>query len=450
MALALGFTACDNYELPNPPAQNNPQEAPVAVSDITVAALTGDDAPAVYDLKTYSDEGKLMPVGTIDVANWPADYRLDVAACFMLSEPVSGKAGISVPATVQEGVIYVNADDVETAWLNITKDPAQVTLTAEYAISAVAGGEGTSVMIGGMDYRFGNYPVTIKPFPADKVIESVYVLHFGDQEVDMANSGISPYDDPEFKAVVEIPADLAAAGCEWYVTPKSGNPVYGGALDSDALVEGAKGVTNLAGPVMVTVNMEALTYTLSSAYEFVYTPGNSNGWSQAASNALTTTDYMNYSGWAYLDGEWKFDATLDWGKPFGAGSEGGKLSTDPAAGNLNADPAGVYYLNMNIVDLTYNMCLMETCGIIGSATEMGWDGQVNLTQSAENPMIWTGKVKFLGEGQWKIRFNDIWDYNLGGDMGALTQGGADIETPGEGEKTVTVNLSTLPYSVTVE
>ena len=65
-------------------------------------------------------------------------------------------------------------------------------------------------------------------------------------------------------------------------------------------------------------------------------------------------------------------------------------------------------------------------------------------------MIYRGTINFKGSGEWKIRFNDNWDYNLGGNMDNLTVGGDNIKTPGAGNKTVTVDLSKFPYTVTVQ
>lgn len=450
VAMSMGFVACDSYELPNPPAQSNPQVAPFDTDNINVTAVTPAEGEtlAALDLKAYNDENKMVPVGNLKLEDWPENYDLNLTMHMSLNEDMS--AAQTIPAAVDGDKVVVAPDELQAAIQSITKDPAEKTVWVEY--SATAGIDGNvNYYIGGPDFRFGKYSIAVKPFPVAYVIEDEYYLVSGDNKLKMNHSDVSPYDDPVFSLVTEIPADQAAAGFEWSIVSASGKTFGGTADETGTLTEGdAKGVTNLAGSVMFEINMETLAYSVFSAYEFIYTPGNSNGWNQAASNALTTTDYVTYSGWAYLNGEWKFDATLDWKKPFGNSGEEGKLSTDPGAGNLPCETPGVYYLTMNISQLTYSMTLMESCGLIGDATPAGWDGQTNLTQDAENPMIWTGKVNFAGAGEWKIRFNDNWDFNLGGDMLNLSQGGANIPTPGEGEKTVTVNLSTIPYVVTVE
>lgn len=448
LALTLGFTACDNYELPNPPAQNNPQEAPVAVSDITVAAmpLAEGETAKVLDLKAYNDANELVPLATVDCATWPATYNM-VADLYLSTEKFTTEA---IPTTIENGVIYAAPDAIEAAILAKTQDPREATMTGGIAIAAVAGEDGTPIYVGGSDYRFGNIEYTIKPYDAEFTIEDTYYLVHGDTKTALNHSEMSPYDDPAFSVVIELTDDEVSAGYAWTVVGESGI-VYGGTeeLEGDLTLNG-EGICTISGPVMFSFDMKELTYAISNAYEFIYTPGGSNSWTQADSNTLTSKDYTNYSGWAYLDGEWKFCATLDWSKPFGASDEEGMVSTSPAAGNLKANPAGVYYLTLNIISLEYTQTLMESCGVIGDATPNDWGAQTNLTQDAENPMIWTGKVKFNAGGEWKIRFNENWDFNLGGDMGDLEEGGGNFATPGEGEKTVTVNLSTRPYVVTVE
>lgn len=447
LALSLGFTACDNYELPNPPAQSNPQEAPVGVEDIVISAVPAEEGAIaeIIDLKKYNDENKLVPLAVIDCANWPTSYDM-VVSLYLKSMSYTTSA---IPVTVQGNTLYAAADDIEAAILAKTKDPNVVDFIGSFAVAAKAGDNGTLINIGGADYRFGELDYIVKPYDADYTIEDTYYLVNGDNKIKLNHSDASPYDDPEFSVVVEITDDQAAAGYEWTLVSEAGIVYSGEGLEGD-LVNGGTGVCTLGGPVMFTFNLEQLTFAINNAYEFVYTPGGSNGWNQAASNALTSSDYTNYAGWAYLDGEWKFCATLDWSKPFGLSSEEGKVSTDPTAGNLKADPAGVYYLTLNIISLDYTMTLMESCGVIGDATPNGWDAQTNLTQDAENPMIWTGKVNFNAGGEWKIRFNEDWTYNLGGEMGNLEEGGPNIATPGEGEHTVTVDLSSHPYVVTVE
>ena len=82
-------------------------------------------------------------------------------------------------------------------------------------------------------------------------------------------------------------------------------------------------------------------------------------------------------------------------------------------------------------------------GVIGDATNGedldadgtpdGWQSDRNLFHKEDNGVhTWRGVVTFRGEGKYKFRANDDWDFNIGGDLAALSQGGSDLDTPGEG------------------
>jgi long-subunit fatty acid transport protein len=129
-------------------------------------------------------------------------------------------------------------------------------------------------------------------------------------------------------------------------------------------------------------------------------------------------------------------------------AEEGKLSTDGGAGNINAGANGLYWCQVNTTELTYSLYLAETLGVIGDATPGAWDNSTALTPSADF-LVWTGDVEFKAGGEWKLRANNAWDVNLGGDMNNLSKDGSNIATPGEGVYTVTLDLSKLPYTVSV-
>lgn len=71
--------------------------------------------------------------------------------------------------------------------------------------------------------------------------------------------------------------------------------------------------------------------------------------------------------------------------------------------------------------------------VIGDATAMGWDADRNLFHKEEGGVhTWYGVVTFTDTGLYKFRANDAWDFNLGGDLANLSNGGSDIPTPGAG------------------
>ena len=147
---------------------------------------------------------------------------------------------------------------------------------------------------------------------------------------------------------------------------------------------------------------------------------------------------MNYGGFVSLDGEFKFTSEKSWdGVNYGAGAKDGALSTDGGAGNLKAEK-GFYLLKANISSLTWSAVLIQTFGLIGSATDGGWDTSTPMTfDAAKSEYSITATLK---DGELKFRANDAWDVNLGGDPEHLTFGGANIAVKA-GTYKITLSLS---------
>ncbi|MDE6796058.1 MAG: hypothetical protein K2J63_12240 [Muribaculaceae bacterium] len=198
------------------------------------------------------------------------------------------------------------------------------------------------------------------------------------------------------------------------------------------------GPTDYAGPYTMKVKPEV-------RYAYLYTPGATNDWNQAASRPLYCLDAIHYSGYAVLGGEFKFSDAPNWdGTNYGEGEEPGTLSTD--GGNLSVSPEGLYWCTANVEELTYTTYYVSTIGVIGDATPDGWNGSTALT--SDNYLVWKGVVAF-GAGEFKFRANDDWAVNLGGKLTELSQGGDNIPSPGEGTYEVTLDLSQIPYTCTL-
>lgn len=201
------------------------------------------------------------------------------------------------------------------------------------------------------------------------------------------------------------------------------------------------------GPYKVTFTpVEASVH-----YTYLYTPGAANNWNQGESQPLYSENENGpFNGYAILSPEgFKFTTALDWnGTNYGMSDEEGILSTDGEAGNLTVDEYGLYYCDVNTVDLNYSVTYISTIGLIGSACPNGWDASVALNQ--EDYLTWTGEV-YLIPGEYKFRANNEWDVNLGGDPAALTQGGDNIVFHGEeGTYMVTLDLKNIPYSCKIQ
>lgn len=225
--------------------------------------------------------------------------------------------------------------------------------------------------------------------------------------------------------------------------------------------EGAPQLESTAVTVTVT------TYTPSYP-EFVQLCGDFGGhaWNTESALPILKGDANTgvYHGVVSIYGqEWGFkviytnpkDQSVVWmGGTATSEAEPYTFSISASAGNMMqvADGAGgvegtfVFYLDLAAAQLT--MAPVSSIGLIGSATEKGWDGQTNFEYNPETGAMELKGVT-LGEGAYKVRVNDNWGnpwedpyaYNLGGDPNDMTFGGSDI--PSEpGVYDITMNLST--------
>jgi len=466
-AVCMGFASCeDGVEDSNTVAPVNPQEAIFDKANLTVAA----PAASTFDLQALNDADQACALTTVSATNVPEGYNVEMVF-EMSSDDTFGNA-LTTNVEIADGTVTVPADVLNGLYKQITKDPAVGTVYVRYAAYIVNGT--AKVRVGGPDYYVGEGTISVKPFAPEKVIEDTYYL-IGTASNGQITGGLklnhsskSQYDDPKFTITVEISSDEAANGYQWAVVPAStvaaGSGLVYGTEEPDysdgkgTLVEAADADFNYGavyeeGPYSFTFNMETLEFDNMLAIPQLYTPGNTNGWNQSASQVLTTDDFINYRGYAHLNGEFKFSTQPNWnGVNLGNANEEGMLSNDGGAGNLNAATDGLYWLTVNYPELTYTMSLIETLGVIGGMND--WGAQVNLTPGADF-LVWTGDVEMKAGQEFKFRANDNWDINLGEAEDNLKYNGANLTTDklsgwaGDGTYTVTLDLSAVPYTMTI-
>lgn len=479
--LSFGFVSCDNYEEPNPAPQTNAQGTVLKADEVTVAtALTDGET---YDLKGLNDANESIVLATVAAPNLDNySYKAVVEMSKDASFSNSGSFEATVEPANEEATLYniVAAPDALQGvyYKTISKGPKAKEVQLRYSLYTVGGDAAAKqeARIGGPDTYYGPFAMTILPFPSDLVIEDNYYLvgTACDWEVAKAiklnHSDLSPYDDPVFTFKFDvtegwwwkiIPESTFVTG-DWASGPHSqfgvevnGDESLTGILVAhDGTNEPNAGCLNVTGPYLLTINMEDMTYDFSLAIECLYTPGNSNGWSQTASQLLTTVNYSDYFGFAHLNGEFKFCSAPNWdGINFGMGGAEGQLSNDGGAGNINAGADGLYWAQANISSLTYALTPVTAVGLIGDATPSGWDAATNLTPSADF-LTWTGTMT-LKAGEFKIQCNNGWDIQMGGAADCLVTKAEDgnpanIPAPAPGTYKVTVHLDQLPYTVTFE
>ena len=183
-------------------------------------------------------------------------------------------------------------------------------------------------------------------------------------------------------------------------------------------------------------------------YPKVYTPGSFQGFDYSdTNNALSSINSDNvFEGYKYFpedNGEFLVTRIPDSSAPY-FGDNGNDGTLDQFGSNITVGPAGLYYIKADLNENTIEFDRQEW-GILGDATTVGWDSDIDLVFDAEKNALRT--VITTTDGFIKFRANDAWDLNLGDDGadGLLEFGGADIAVPA-GEYEILLNLNRPDYN----
>ncbi len=225
----------------------------------------------------------------------------------------------------------------------------------------------------------------------------------------------------------------------------------------DIRLESVLGETKLYSKV-VTFKAKTFKYVEEVVVNapFLYVPGGyqaasgyGSDWAPATAPMLTLKagqDKPIYEGYVYMMGASKFKIVNqpNWdGKNYGVGSVKGTL--DLTGADIELDGKGLYFVTVNLEKLEYSFVL-QTWGIIGSATPGGWN--------ADTDMTWDASIKSLSikldliVGEYKFRADDAWGVNYGGALGALTKDGANLPVATAGNYTVTFDVSAKTATIT--
>lgn len=273
-----------------------------------------------------------------------------------------------------------------------------------------------------------------------------------------SHSDQSVYDDPVFTITFEA----AAEGDTWFAIGDDeaceaiGNGDWSKLLGTTVASEATEGMLkpryeldgdhSLCVPastgakyIKVEINMMDGTYKITplSFEKYLWVPGNAQGWSPETAGRIVSENYNGiYTGYVYVDGGFKFCKAADWNHgDFGGDAGDGKLSN--GGGNLDWGK-GVYYVEVDLVNMTYTKTLVESMSLIGDFN--GWSGDVDLTWDAANSCF-TGDCSAVTANGWKFRINHEWNLNLGGeDCSSLWNGGNNLSATGSTVKLYPLRL----------
>ncbi len=482
-ALGLAMVSCEDFDYPNPPAQSNEQLPVLDASGVTVAQ-TANSQP--LDLKALTEAGQTISLGQLSTSGDfdPSLYTFTFGAEMATSEAFSDAKEIDC-ATTANNTATVLPDDVEAAFKELFNTIAPDEKTAWFRLKAYAQDKetGTKYRIGGEKQFYATQSLSVLPYdPGFTVEEKYYIIGTAtggqikaEGAIAMVNGGGSPYDDPEFTAFVTVTAEQAAAGYNWAVVPESTMAAGSGVVMaptveyvgestegflSDQSSTGNWNTIYTEGTYMITVDVkpnDAGNYEFSYivALDYLYVNGNGNGWDFSGASTLYTSDYKAYTGYAYLNGDFKIVKALDWDHGDYGGNADGEL-TNGGDNIPGPDPAGLYWIDANVSKMTYSLTEITTYGIIGSATEAGWDASIAMTPD-ETYTKWS-ITAVLTAGEFKFRANDGWDLNQGG-LGVdstpqepvleTTQNGSNIVISDAGTYDIVLDLSKYPYTCTL-
>lgn len=472
-ALALAWTACDDVDVDYGIPSTNPQEGIMPANGVqaTDVIATG----GLVDLDALKTDGYVTMLNITKAENLPADQTLKVVMNVASKEDMSDakKIELTVAPSDAPGVLFT-ASAPALAWDEVFKslvsrDPSAKMMYVDYVAYAERGS--SEVLLGSIGTK---QAVSVKPFGYDHEVETVYYVYGTINDgsiataVKLSHDG-NQYDNPEFKVKIDITSeDIASAGgWKFKVIPQSTfatgkdwaqnkNGVYIGAGSEEGTLAYATAekdaewvVLTKPGSYMLNINIFDQTYTLTNAIEYLYMPGDGNGWTW--STKLFTDNYINYKGFANLANQFKITGTAGWNTDlgnYGAGDNNYTL-VNGSNDNFKIDgPNGLYWVEVDFSSMTYKKTQIKTIGLVGSHNNWSAPTATAMTPSEDN-LIWEGTLTLTDADEFKFCMNGGWDINLGGAEDDLTIGGGNLK-PGAGTYLVTLDLSALPYQCYIE
>ncbi len=256
---------------------------------------------------------------------------------------------------------------------------------------------------------------------------------------DNAKFIISTATNPEAEGYVYFPA----AGAFKLTTDHSWDNAHTfGDNGAGALTNPGSDINAPAGYLKIKANITNMTYSVvPTAWGVI---GDLTGWGSQLPLTYDPALLIWKGGVHMTAGGWKFRANNDWGYNYGAPA--GSLYLVAGGDNIATTVEADYALTLDLSHPNAYTYRADRWGLIGDATPGGWSDDTNMTWDAVNGRFTV--TLDLTAAAFKFRANDGWDYNLGGSLTALTNGGDNIPVAEAGNYTVTLNPWTRVATVT--
>ena len=399
--------------------QTNPQEESVTVPEGVEATAT-----EVINLAEVTEEYVTVATCTpVEIEGAEYVYTLDI----------EGKE-----FKVDKNMMVAVYDLQSIVEVKYGKRPVERSLSAVVSVSA---------MLEGQAFSLGSAEFTINVIPVAPFIDEAYYL-VGDMcgwdaatAVMFNHSDRDVYDDPVFTLMIDVPDTDGNGGDYWKIIPKTnfdgdfwGAGVLGTAIDGDPATEGhlvtdnpQAGKIETTGLHKISINMMDYTYSIMQVdfVEYIYIPGNHQGWNPASAQKLWSPAFDGvYTGFCAMNGDFKFTKQPAWGEEYNYESFSSYSDGISQGDGTNINIAeGFYYLTVDVGLGSIN-AVPVSWGVIGDATENGWDSDQDMNWDATKK-CWTATIT-LKDGEMKFRANDAWDINLGGSLDNLVANGGNI------------------------
>ena len=479
VAVAALMAACDEYTLPNPPAQSNNQEPVFETSGLSVTDLTDGK----LDLVTFSQNNTQPELLRYSVSNVPEGRALKFVMEISDTEDFAKSAEVATTSG-EDSVVRASVYDIETAYsTTFSRSPEAVTLYTRYAayVSNTAGTE--NVRVGGPDYYLGATSLAFTPVLRTHTVENAYYLVGSFNGWQIASAQLmqkdeegNPYDHPDFHTFVEVTADMAAnGGLSWKIIPesayKAGN--WEGAFgvvatdsESGRLVESPEAEVNAgviadAGKYQISVNMYEDTYKVSLAYEHLWIQA--TGYYQTVDKMLRlyTSDYVNYGGVMRCAKGFKFlcQPDLNTGVFYGVASDSETTTKDGVtsgtmerfteakdARNMEVPARATYYVKANLKNLKWSAAELSSISIVGAFNDWNVEDEAATMTPDRNGVVYTITGVEMPAGEFKFCANHAWTISFGGEMDNIVENGGNLTLDVAGTYDITLDFTTVPPS----
>ena len=476
----MGMVACDD-KLPVAPPQANEQGPVLEGFEGATASLT----TTTVDLKAEFESG----------AQYITLYTLNAGSSGLTQSDLWGEIEISNTADFSKSIILneyngmvgtVSLDELNEAHGQLFGN-APYDKTVYYRIPVF-------VTVNGNDYRVGSSTTygasgtyTENNYDAGFEIQETYYI-IGDMNgwdpatcIKLDHSEASAYDDPNFTYTFSsdgttywkiVPPDVFDqvgapgfdAGSDFWP-----NLIYGVADEDNqyagTLYQGDHDAPSVpAGNWTITVNMKNYTYEISGTPaglpDWIGTPNDSQGWNIGESQKLMPNG-DNYTGFAYFGGTWGGKLAYSMGgSDIWLGQDGeaefNNSDTDPVwtvhlsadGGNIfEGEDAQTYFISYNFSGQVAYFHKIMTCSIIGGFNDWGGDEFLTPVEGSNN-LKWSLTYTFGSDTDFKFRFNQGWDINLGGDLTNLAFNGDNIAVSA-GTYEIMLDITNVPYSAAI-